>query len=149
MKKAVPRAILVLALFFVGAFSSASQTNALFQQGLDEFNRKEYSKSIDTYKQYLTQFPNDYSAHFNVGLAYYNLFNYPLAEGSLRSAIRIKPDYVRAHVYLGSTLSFANRYNEAIAELMKALEFEPNNSGAYFEIGLAHYRQKNYTAALQ
>lgn len=44
-----------------------------------------------------------------------------------REAIRIKPDYVKAHSNLGSALLLSGRKEEAIAHFREALRYEPDH----------------------
>ena len=45
--------------------------------------------------------PEAYDAHTELGYAYYKLGRYPMAVEELRTAVRLKGDYVLAHYYLG------------------------------------------------
>ena len=40
--------------------------------------------------------------------------------------MRLKPDYVRARVNLGSSLAALGRYDEAIAQFTEALRLQPD-----------------------
>ena len=50
--------------------------------------------------------------------------------GQLLEVIRLRPDYVMAHINLGVVLSKTNRLPQAIAEFNHALKLDPNNQTA-------------------
>jgi len=75
--------------------------------------------------------------------------------------VRIVPNSVKAHYYLGLELVkvIANAeqdeekkkkiYEEGIAELEKAVSIYPSFASAYTQMGVAYYRMKNYEKAIQ
>ncbi len=63
-------------------------------------------------------------------------------------AIRIFPEYLEAHLELGNTFLKAGRFEQAIAELDRAREIDPNDERAYQSFGLVLMKQKNYAVAV-
>lgn len=63
-------------------------------------------------------------------------------------AIRIFPAYFEAHLELGNTFLKAGRFEQAIAELDRAREIDPNDERAYQSFGLVLMQQKNYGVAV-
>ena len=52
-----------------------------------------------------------------------------------RKAVDASPEWVEAHINLGTTLYQLNRMEEAHSEFSKAVEFEPKNALAEFNLG--------------
>ena len=52
-----------------------------------------------------------------------------------RKAIEASPDWVEAHINLGTALYQLNRMEEALREFEAAVQFEPNNGLAEFNLG--------------
>ena len=63
-------------------------------------------------------------------------------------AIRVFPKYFEAHLSLGNQLLKSARFNEAIAELDRAREINPNDERLYQSFGLILMQQKNYAVAV-
>ena len=63
-------------------------------------------------------------------------------------AIRIFPEYLEAHLELGNIFLKAGRFEQAIAELDRAREIDPNDERAYQSFGLVLMKQKNYPVAV-
>jgi protein O-mannosyl-transferase len=89
----------------------------------------------------------------NRALDYIGLGYYDNAIDDFTSAIKIKPDFVKAyfergliyyelgtwkHIYKEG--SIARFYRKAINDFTSVIEIEPNNSDAYFERGCAKYK---------
>lgn len=60
---------------------------------------------------------------------------------SLRTAVRLRPDYAAAHSNLGNALRLQGRLDEAVASYRHALRYEPGLADAYNNLGLALMRQ--------
>src|SRR5215510_10353652 len=67
---------------------------------------------------------------------------------SMRKAIQIFPDYFDAHLQLGNTFLKVEQLNDAIAELDRAREINPNDERSYQSFGLLLMKQKNYPVAV-
>jgi len=63
-------------------------------------------------------------------------------------AIRIFPEYFEAHLDLGNAYLKAGRLDQAITELDKAREINPNDERAYQSFGLVLMNQKIYPVAV-
>ena len=67
---------------------------------------------------------------------------------NMRKAIQIFPDYFDAHLQLGNTFLKIDQLQDAIAELDKARQINPNDERAYQSFGLLLMRQRNYAVAV-
>ena len=69
------------------------------------------------------------------------------AERHVRSAIAIDPDSVHAHFGLGSILQGMERFDEAIASYLVALELVPDSAHCLTNISACRYGQHDYVGA--
>jgi tetratricopeptide (TPR) repeat protein len=72
----------------------------------------------------------------------------PAAIENMRKAIQIFPGYFDAHLQLGNVFLKADQLQEAIAELDRAREINPNDERAYQSFGLLLMKQRNYAVAV-
>ena len=63
------------------------------------------------------------------------------AEGCLRQAIILKPDFAEAHYNLGITLKELGRLKEAKSSYMQAIALKPNYTEAFWNLSGC---EKNY-----
>ena len=70
------------------------------------------------------------------------------AAQQMMEAIRLFPDYFDAHLELGNSFLKAGRYEQAIAELDRAREINPNDERVYQSFGLVLMKLKNYPVAV-
>lgn len=87
-------------------------------------------------------------AHIYGGQAYEASRNYRSAVDEYESAIKLVPDHLEANHGLG--IVYMKMQQLELAELMlrRTLEIDPNNSGAYFNLGSVLVGQKRYAEAL-
>ena len=67
---------------------------------------------------------------------------------NFRNAIKLFPDYFDAHLQLGNIFLKAEQFNEAIAELDRAREVNPNDERTYQSFGLLLMKQRNFAMAV-
>ena len=72
----------------------------------------------------------------------------PAAIENMRKAIQIFPEYFDAHLQLGNVFLKTDQLQEAIAELDKAREINPNDERTYQSFGLLLMKQRNYGVAV-
>ena len=84
---------------------------------------------IEDAKEEVRENPDDESAHFNLGYAYYKSGMYKEAIESFRQAIRIDPDDAGAHFNLGDAYLGLNDEDSALEqhEILKSLDSELAN----------------------
>ena len=68
---------------------------------------------------------------------------------NMRKAIQIFPEYFDAHLQLGNVFLKIDQLQEAIAELDKAREINPNDERAYQSFGLLLMKQRNFAVAVE
>jgi len=72
----------------------------------------------------------------------------PAAIENMQKAIQIFPKYFDAHLQLGNVFLKTDQLQEAIAELDKAREINPNDERTYQSFGLLLMKQRNYGVAV-
>jgi Tfp pilus assembly protein PilF len=70
------------------------------------------------------------------------------ATEQIMEAIKIFPAYFDAHLELGNTFLKSGRFQEAITELDRAREINPNDERAYQSFGLVLMKLRNYAVAV-
>ena len=110
---------------------------------------KEWKKAIEQYK--IASEDLVYATpHFplsNLGLVYYELQDYELAERYFYKALKIKPGFDRALYGLGKTYVAMNRLPDAILKLEKAAEVAPEAPAVHFELANAYALDRQYQKA--
>jgi tetratricopeptide (TPR) repeat protein len=84
--------------------------------------------------------PNDYEAHFQLGILLHDLKKYEEGEKEFRESTRINPNVAQIHHNL-------ERYNEAEKGYREAIGINPNFSEAHLGLGLLLVQLKRYKEA--
>ena len=69
------------------------------------------------------------------------------AIADFQRAIRVKPDYIPAHLALSYAYSFIPDYVQAEAELKRVLELDPRNNTAHYALGFIYLNEQRTTEA--
>jgi tetratricopeptide (TPR) repeat protein len=95
--------------------------------------------------------PNTIEAHTILGVAYENLGRHQEAIESYKQAIRIKPDYAKAHYGLGLVYASPDlcRWQEAIEALKQAIRIKPDYVEAHFFLGVTYLMTGDKGSALE
>ena len=90
-------------------------------------------------------------AHAALGIAYTTFapFNFSLGDRELRRAIELSPSLAVAHQYLASSLDKQGRFDEALAEIVKARELDPLSSIIARQEALPYYLKRDYVRAME
>ena len=101
---------------------------ALFAYGgyLNDYYVLEYDESINFFKRIIELDSDNYRAHYNLGIAYFNLNRFEEALNSYKIAISIKPDYKHVYYNIGLLHEKTENLEKAIEFYEKALEIDPN-----------------------
>jgi len=121
--------------------SRAVQLNPRFPEG--QFNlanalraQGRMGEAVARYEEALRLKPGYPEAHDNLGTALFSLGRTPEAIGHFRAALASRPDYPEAEVNLGVALQPADP-RAAIACYERALQLEPGDFAAHFNLGIA------------
>ena len=109
--------------------SQKAQGLKLEEQAFEENKNKNIDRAMELYKQSINCDPDRYSAHYNLGVIYYNRKQYQEAIPYFEATVRLTPGDNQAKKLLGESLLYVNRRNEG----MKMLESVPTGDSAYAE----------------
>jgi len=84
--------------------------------GDEYFQKRQYEKAIESFKQAARLNPDNAMAHSNIGLAYYESGKHAEAIEPLKCAISLKPDYVNAHYILGAAYHKVSEKDAALEQ---------------------------------
>ena len=79
--------------------------------------------------------PQDFEAHYDLGVTLQELGRFEEAEVSFRQAIELKPDFIEGYYYLGIVLRGLGRLDESEASYRQALARKPDFTDAILNIG--------------
>ncbi|MFX1315054.1 MAG: tetratricopeptide repeat protein [Promethearchaeota archaeon] len=86
----------------------------------------EYKKAKDMFKRIIEIKPNNYRAHYNLGIAYFNLGKLEKAKKAYEVALEIKPEYKHCYYNIGLIYESIGDFEHAILQYEKALKIDPN-----------------------
>jgi tetratricopeptide (TPR) repeat protein len=133
-----------LGLLAAGGASAAPVDD--FNRAVEAYNSKDYRGAISGYTTYIRQVPNDAVAFANRGAAYYMLKDYGNAVADYQKSADLDPKYDTL-VFLGNSLDYAGRYDDAVRAYQRAINLDPNKPSAFKELGAAQYGHRDYAAA--
>jgi len=102
--------------------------------------REHLAKAVDEYPCYAR-------AQTDLGMVYSQQQDYAKAEAALRKSLSCDAGYVDAAVELGQLLNAEKRFGEAVPVLEQGARLSPAAWQFYFELGVAQYGLKHYSAA--
>jgi tetratricopeptide (TPR) repeat protein len=85
-----------------------------------------YKKAKTNFKRITKIDPSNYRAHYNLGIAYFNLGELEKAERAYEEAIKIKPDYKHCYYNIGLIYEAKGDFEHALNQYQKALKIDPN-----------------------
>ncbi|MCK4780662.1 MAG: tetratricopeptide repeat protein [Candidatus Lokiarchaeota archaeon] len=102
--------------------------DTLFDYGgyLNDYYTMEFEKAKQSFERITILSPKNYRAHYNLGIAYFNLGQMDNAKNSFEKALTIKPDYKYCLYNLGLIYEDLEQYEEALNYYEQALEIDSN-----------------------
>jgi tetratricopeptide (TPR) repeat protein/mono/diheme cytochrome c family protein len=86
-------------------------------------------------RQRLKKYPDDFTAHFNLGSILLSEAKPQEAISHFRDAVRAKPDDAVAHTNLGAALQAIDQSEEAAGHFREALRIRPDYPNAHYNLG--------------
>ena len=108
-----------------------------------------YPQALAEMKKALSLQPDHYIINDKIGMVYFFMKQYDLAERHFLKTLRLREDYTEARVNLAHTLIKKKKWGLALKELKKAeddLTYH-NPAEVYFAIGEVYFSQKKYSQA--
>ncbi len=109
---------------------------AMFSKGEKLFLQGRLDDALKTFREGLPHMPRSAVAHTYSGLVLLQQDQIAPAIAELRLATAADPNFVRAHVGLGVALAHSGDFDGARQSLQRALQLEPANAEARFDLDL-------------
>ena len=93
---------------------------------------------IESCREWVRKFPDDYMAHFALGGAYYEAKRYKEAIHAWKRSIELNPDYAPAYFYLGLSNDRIYKHKVARKCYQKAIRIDPDYAVAHYNLGLGY-----------
>lgn len=123
-------------------------TAALLKLGEFFLYLKKYDDAIDMINRALKIDPYQAKAYFMKGIIYLEHQDTAKAISSMQTAVEQNPKYFNAYIQLG--LLFSKKHNPAaITYFNNAINAEPNNVEAYYDIGMFYQNMQDYDNAIK
>src|SRR5580693_6397046 len=117
-------------------------------QAQQEVEKKNYARAVELLTSFLKDYPNDPTAHFQLGYVYGLLQRSDDSISEYRRAAELKPDFAEAYLNLGLALIEAKDFAGAAVELQRAAELMPGQARPRYLAGLAFERSGNLPGAI-
>src|SRR5690554_1080892 len=133
--------ILFLSFFLSLGLQAQENNDALINKGINAFNQKDYTQSVQIFKELVKVDSLNATLHYNLGTAYLRLQNTGLSIYHLEKSLKLNPDYEPARI----NLNFAEKLKTTVSKgnlpvpqqqmLYSVFNFLTPNTWAYLAIG--------------
>lgn len=110
-------------------------------------DRGEVDHAISEFQEVVTQKPDNFVAHYDLGRAYATKGEYQQAAQQYQAAIRIRADYLRPRVALAEAQLQLGTFDQALKTAQETEHLSPNNPAAKLVEGVALARMNQPDAA--
>lgn len=107
-----------------------------------------YSSESNLWRQVLSYYPEDFTAHCNLGRLLIDSNHIPEAIAELEKSVAIKPTFYLGFNNLGVAMIHARRFPEAEGYLKDAIYLCPNYAQAYQNLGNAYLKMGRHAEAI-
>jgi tetratricopeptide (TPR) repeat protein len=109
-----------------------------FEKGVDADHHGKTDEAIRHYEKALTDSPNFYPAHNNLGSVYLARQNYDAAQVQFEAALKANQNDVEAYFNLANVLLTTQRYPAAEREIEEGLQRRPDSAFGHFLAGVLY-----------
>jgi Tfp pilus assembly protein PilF len=127
----------------------ASEILTLFNQGVQFYNQREFSKSIQAYQKVIELDPTYIEAYNNLGIIYQERGDSNNAFEAYQKSVEINPRYEKGHNNLGILLFLEGRNEEALDAFQKALAINSYNIESHINLGVLFKKQGQLNKAIE
>jgi len=135
-------------VILLGSIVNAQDATALYNEGIKLMQEKKVPEAIDKFKKALVLKPGYTEALYEMGWCLNDLKEYSSAINNLRSARVGWPIVPKVHFELGWAFNKTNQPDSAFQSFNKCLQYKPDYSGAWRELGYILYDRDDYEKAL-
>ncbi len=136
-------------LLLISSLSGRSQNGSeVFTGAYEKYNSGDFAGAIEDYTAWIEMAPEDASAHFNRGLAYFYSGLYAEAANDFETVVSLSPSDYEAYYYAGSAYANTDMLSSAQDAFTKSIYYNPSYQPAFLERGFVKYRMENYTGAI-
>jgi len=134
--------LLILFVFTQWAYSDLSRKK--IRKGIESYEQAQWDESLQYFQDALLDDPENPIGHFNVGGSQYKRKNYEESLKSYEKATITQDVYLKQKSYynLGNTYYQMNKYQESIQSYIKALDLDPNDADAKYNLELVRAKLK-------
>jgi tetratricopeptide (TPR) repeat protein len=118
-------------------------------QAQQEIEKKNYTRAVELLTGFLKDYPDDPTAHFQLGYVYEITKRIDESISEYRRAAELKPDLAEAHLNLGLTLLDTKDYAGAAVALQRATELLPGQAKVRYLAGVALEHIDKIPAAIE
>jgi len=111
-----------------------------FEKGVDADHKGKSDDAIQHYEKALSDSPNFYPAHNNLGSIYLARQNFEQAQTHFEAALKTNQNDVEAYFNLANVLLMTKRYSDAEREINEGLQRRPDSAFGHFLQGLLYSR---------
>jgi len=143
-RKRMQAAITVCLLFCCPTLINAQNTKAQLKKANEAYNKQEYDKAAEQYKNILTTDADNVTAQYNLGNALYKKGEHTQAAQAYGAVLEKAPQQMKAATYYnqGVALQKSNQLSECIAAYKNALKLNPTDEDARLNLQKALQQQK-------
>jgi len=116
----------------------SNQTADLIKSADEFYEKREYARAIELYKQVLKIDPRNAKIYNGIGDAYYYQNLYDSAIENYTQATKLNPTYAAAFFNLGYAYSQIKQYKRAIENFTESVNLRPDHAASYFNRALAY-----------
>jgi len=138
-----------------GSSDTAPDTDQM-KKGERLFLAGDFKGALNEFKGIVSAEPDSPQAHYNLGLASYELGMYQEAVNAYEKAIQLKSDFGEAHFNLGVVYDRSGQPDKALAEYKLAMRHGVDDASVHFNMGLSLMKlsrmeeaRKEYLRALE
>jgi tetratricopeptide (TPR) repeat protein len=139
--------VLLIALGVQLCAEGSLSTEETLKRAASEIKLRNFKAAEQLLGEVLRNDPRSFIALNLLGLVQLNEGRTAEARRAFEEATRINPAYAPAHVNLGNTLVMLKEEDAALKEFLKAIELQPKDALALYNIGLIYGRQGKFRMA--
>lgn len=114
-----------------------------------DFRRKVAAEDVIGYETEIERAPSDAGLHDDAAMLYLELGQPDRAADHFQKTLALRGDVAIAHYNLGTALTLARKFDQAVYEYQRAIRIEPAYANAHNNLGNVYLAQKKYDDAIR